>query len=549
MNRSLTLLLSFALLFSCAKEKDAPSSPAAAAASSPAVHPAIATPEEMLPKVPLKKEEDTQPTLVTPHEGKAEEKTDEKVEKDTKEKLETEGDPGAELDPEVAEEPEEKPEDKPAQKPEETKPALPQPKPSLPVLTPEPVSAAEQKAIAIAVKAAQNALLHCPEQGCNPSVGLLSFASEDQTGWGASQCTASLIAPDILVTNGHCVPHDLSTEDSSCAGRIWITFGADSSHPQYDRRIGCDKVIYSFGPGEIDYAYIKLARPSNRPVLRQSRDGFEHGKTYQLHKVNPVPHPGGVAGRFERVNCRSIHNTEIFNEPQDKYSKTQLLTDCQVIPGNSGSPVIAADGTVRAVVSAFMKKDKLLEIYSKNGSSVPTEAELADFNTASNFACLKTPGILDERMFPAICAASNAREREAYRLWNAKRIKALLPGAQQLLRDQGASRPDIAAFDWTLVLSQTDATGIVAAGIPDCVNAPKVQALIDKRTQLRRPTFFVKASYDRYLRASNYAALWGGFSRNIEGLEVKPNGPGYDVKILNMKTSQDIATGLLNACR
>ena len=149
---------------------------------------------------------------------------------------------------------------------------------------------------------AKNVQVSCKENDCDPSVGLLSIVDKGETAWSAGQCTASLIGSDILVTNGHCIPNDLAKEGSSCLNRLWITFPNDPNHPEYDRQIDCGQILFRKKEGGTegsDYAYIKLARPSNRPVLRQSIEGFENETLYRLHKFNPIRMPGGIGGMFE----------------------------------------------------------------------------------------------------------------------------------------------------------------------------------------------------------------------------------------------------------
>lgn len=75
--------------------------------------------------------------------------------------------------------------------------------------------------LAVAQMMAKGAVVTCaPGSNCSPTVGLLSFAMQD----GAAQCTASLVAPDIIATNAHCVPDDLQAAGSSCKNRMWMNF-------------------------------------------------------------------------------------------------------------------------------------------------------------------------------------------------------------------------------------------------------------------------------------------------------------------------------------
>src|SRR6185437_11450194 len=65
----------------------------------------------------------------------------------------------------------------------------------------------ETQTPADAQKMARNATVECGQLGaCPPSIGLLS----GNMGAVAYQCTAFLVAPQIAVTNSHCIPQELT---------------------------------------------------------------------------------------------------------------------------------------------------------------------------------------------------------------------------------------------------------------------------------------------------------------------------------------------------
>src|SRR5690606_31829402 len=91
-----------------------------------------------------------------------------------------------------------------------------------------------------------------------------------------------------------------------------------------------------------DYAFLKLAQKVPRPSLRISRDGFKDKENYFTYKINPVNKKGKMLGHQSRATCKAIYNSSVnesFNHP---FAPVALLTECDIIKGNSGSPALAA---------------------------------------------------------------------------------------------------------------------------------------------------------------------------------------------------------------
>ena len=127
----------------------------------------------------------------------------------------------------------------------------------------------------------------------------------------------------------------------------------------------------------------------------------------------------------------------------------------------------------------------------------------------------------------------------------------LRPSAGKIIQENAQGRPDILAFGWSLSTSISETKGMMGLGIPDCVNPQQGRAFLSKVSELRRPFFFVKASYDRYLRASNLGLLFGGFSSTAESLKLSqlaPNGI-FQIEIADSDTGQIQLSGQLENCQ
>lgn len=453
--------------------------------------------------------------------------------------------------------PEPQPEPQPLPEPEPEPQPLPEPEPEpQPQPRPEPRPEPQPRpnptwdeSLRAAQRRAQNVKLACEGGKCHQSVGLVSIVNKEENGWGAGQCTGSLVAPDVVVTNGHCIPLDLKEPGADCRGRLWITFGDDAG---LDKQLACSKVLFrkkdtSFDGA--DYAFFQLEKRSNRPVLRHSREGIEANKQYFLHKVNPTrAGSDAIGGNMEKVGCKAIHDSVLFENLLDRQSQSVLFVDCLVVPGNSGSPILADDGTVRGVIYAFVRPDKVQQMLDRNGSQLPSIQQLSPLNMGSNFACLQDPATVGGRPLPAACNGQAERLREAKRQHEARLVAKLQPQAQRLIQNQQGSRTDIKAFGWTVRTSSTPTTGRVALGYPECVRASNASPLLDRKSNLHRPFFFIKAKYTRYLQPSNETLVWAGFADTVESVHLAKEGAGYRVQITDPASSQLELNAAIGAC-
>jgi len=259
-----------------------------------------------------------------------------------------------------------------------------------------------------AISIAKTATVRCAEGAtCSPSIGLLSFALETN----AAQCTATLVAPDIVATNAHCVPDELQKAGASCQGRIWMNF-AKNDNAAFETQIDCAEVLIAEGAkGEdvADYAFLRLSKASARPFLRVSRRGIKDGEQIRVEKVDPVKGEGATGIQHE-VTCVAVQHTILadFNSDRDP---VPLLADCEARGGNSGSALRASDGTVLGVLYSVLDTKNLPQAFADKGMTVP--GPFGPLNLGSNYACLKLPEALNAGAPDAACAGPAAPNRSA----------------------------------------------------------------------------------------------------------------------------------------
>jgi V8-like Glu-specific endopeptidase len=346
-------------------------------------------------------------------------------------------------------------------------------------------------------KIAQAAVLECGAD-CSPSVGLLAFASAKSAG----QCSAFLVGPDTIATNSHCIPEDLKEPGSSCKNRLWMHFAKDGSK---ETRIACDQIIYDSKnfhgiASEPDYAYVKLAQASTRPTLRITRDGFPEGSIMTIQKVNPIKHAGRMKGVQERVSCRTVQNSNSLQSFFHAFAPVAMVTECQIIHGNSGSPVLAQDGSVRGVVFAYQDQADIKAVFAKN-KNLKLKEGLSNLNFAANFACLRGTDGSDGARFPHCASqAQSLRERLGQ--------KGLSETAKITAEIERQAAPALADFKWASRFEKSGLEiGLAYAGVqaslqPKCVKAAAA-ARYASDVALDLPQWSVMEEYDRYLRGTS----------------------------------------------
>ncbi len=156
----------------------------------------------------------------------------------------------------------------------------------------------------------------------------------------AGFCSAWLVAPDVMVTNGHCITSQATCEGSSFVFDYALTEeGQDISTVPSDNVYSCSQVLawdYTLDC-EVDFAVVKLDRKV------EGREPLDvRGSDEELDSENLViiGHPYGLPRKYALVG-------KLVNEGTNAFS-----TDHDIIGGNSGSSIIDAEtGQVQGLVT------------------------------------------------------------------------------------------------------------------------------------------------------------------------------------------------------
>lgn len=156
-----------------------------------------------------------------------------------------------------------------------------------------------------------------------------------------SSCTAFLVAPDIIVTAGHCIK-----DKYECKKQTWVInydSSADFQGPvgtitfPKDNTYTCRELLNLSENSNLDVAVIRLDRPvAGKTPLKMRREG----KTPSTESLMVIGHPLGLPKIVaDNILIRDNSQTYIFKTNADTFS------------GNSGSPVI---GEVSGLVEGIL---------------------------------------------------------------------------------------------------------------------------------------------------------------------------------------------------
>lgn len=139
----------------------------------------------------------------------------------------------------------------------------------------------------------------------------------------AVECTGFLIAPDTLVTAGHCMQ-----DVNDCASHFWaFDYLYTTKTLREDQVFECEKIVTQALDNNNDYAVIKLKKVALGRKTLQIR---KTGSIALTDKLAVIGHPSGLPLKIaDKGIVRNINATKNF-----------FVSELDTYGGNSGSPVI-----------------------------------------------------------------------------------------------------------------------------------------------------------------------------------------------------------------
>jgi hypothetical protein len=249
-----------------------------------------------------------------------------------------------------------------------------------------------------AVRLISQATVTCSKDAdCNASTGMLLLAADD----APHGCTASLVAPDILMTNAQCLyPLQLSTA-SDCSGRVWVKFPAIGGLPAETEE--CSTILKTTPyveseNNQIDYAFLKLKSAAHRLPLALNFGGFQDQQMLSLFKVDFSMNGNQITGVMGRESCKSVQNSILLPEFTHPESPLVSVAECDVGAGNTGAPLLDDRGQLRGVVHQMTSSP-----YQPQLQPYLLSDHFASVNVATNLACMTSHDALPGHQADPLC--------------------------------------------------------------------------------------------------------------------------------------------------
>lgn len=226
--------------------------------------------------------------------------------------------------------------------------------------------------------------LSCQAGGCPASTGVLFISTYLESGFCTAWVAGELEGKTVLMTNKHCVE-----KSSDCSEDLAFKFPATGESAQCEKLLAVSQYALDNG-GKIaivpDYAIIQLDRKLNAQPLKLSQEGLPFESAVNVRKAWKMS-SRSIEMREEK--CSTGTTDWMVSDYKGATSPNISLYGCNVIGGNSGSPILNTKGEVAAIVQIGPKGEGL------SFPSIPgldaKDFDIDTFAVGTNLACIKNP--------------------------------------------------------------------------------------------------------------------------------------------------------------
>lgn len=182
-------------------------------------------------------------------------------------------------------------------------------------------------------------------EGCPEGVARM-FAINFNDLTNSSMCTAFLVAPDLVMTNSHCIYAGRMSQQKTCEGLYFIFPTKNFTYVQ----AGCSEILWKdkrtngrrvYKKGHNDFALVRLDKTLSLTPLKILKTGMRKGD-----RVFPmvIDHHNVFSANILKLFCRVDHVSAKHG--------VATLSNCPVIKGNSGSAVLDENDNVVGILFA-----------------------------------------------------------------------------------------------------------------------------------------------------------------------------------------------------
>lgn len=283
-----------------------------------------------------------------------------------------------------------------------------------------------QAPAAVGAWRAENVDVTCADARCQPAVGLLTFLKPGNESPNFWRCTATLIAPDQILTTGHCDKpgakgHFILGSGATKAVRTLVAV-KQKVFAGYLEDKRTQKLIE---PLEPSYVIYQLNAPITTvtPLMLSKESALRDQAT--AYVIDELPRDANTPAeqRFvqKAVDCSTRKHAlwSLFS----KAEAPDLLFgfDCTLVEGNSGAPLLVGESVVGVFQSFLTKEAQAASIFEKF-KRAPVNFESKVVNIFTNARCLNT-----DSQSAAFCTRVSDVERlrrfDAYSLGTLNKFK------------------------------------------------------------------------------------------------------------------------------
>ena len=223
-----------------------------------------------------------------------------------------------------------------------------------------------------------------PGKECPNNVAKLTMRWKEEGEYRIGFCSGTLVGPDLIITNRHCIPPGFQRNGADCKNAIVALFPKTKTGER--EKLDCLNVVQVF-PDEADQpdmAVIKVERTKfRRDPLTLVKNSLSHGDQLTAYTMDPG---SGVYGSIRKKTCK-VSQDDIYYFNQDSFAGNMVISgdNCNVIGGNSGSSIRNENGEIVGLIHSRLDTSTLRQIFT----SISIKTEFLDYaGVMVNMGCM-----------------------------------------------------------------------------------------------------------------------------------------------------------------
>jgi hypothetical protein len=229
----------------------------------------------------------------------------------------------------------------------------------------------------------------CGEPGlsCPGFSAKLAFwgVSENKDSYYLATCSGSLYKGKYIITNSHCIPHEISKAGASCANQIKALFPKTKSFN--GEKVNCKRIVQVYTPSKDgpDLAVIELDHVIARDSVEIEKNNFIENSNTTAFTMNPDV-DNIYSGTITKKYCNLSTDNSFFMSVDTSAPQALISGDaCEVIHGNSGTALLDQNGKMIGAINATLQKVEMEKLFENNKINFHSKVPMG---IVQNITCL-----------------------------------------------------------------------------------------------------------------------------------------------------------------